>query len=143
MRIPRVGSIPTTTLEMRLSTSTRRSPTPQVMSPVPENQIHEIRSSGSIILRQLIQATNAVDITLPIEPITVTVTRPTATIARAEMEGREDTTTNLQGLDNTSDEDIGNLGSSHESNDEQVTEGYSDDVSVVEQVREEMRTYGL
>ena len=68
---------------------------------------------------------------LPIEPFTVTGTRPTATITRAEMEGRA-------GLDNTSDEDIVNLASSHESNDEQVTEGYSNDVSsVVEQVREE------
>ena len=43
-----------------------------------------------------------------------------------------------EGLDNTSDEDIVNLASSHESNNEQVTAGYSDDVSsVVEQVREE------
>ena len=42
------------------------------------------------------------------------------------------------GLDNTSDEDIVNLASSHKSNDEQVSERYSDDVSsVVEQVREE------
>ena len=76
--------------------------------------------------------------TCPIEPITVTGTRPTATITRTEMKGRADTTTNLHGLDNTSDEDIVNLASSHESNDEQVTEGYSDNVSrAVEQVREE------
>ena len=67
----------------------------------------------------------------PIEPFTITGTRHTATITRAEIEERV-------GLDNTSDEDIVNLASSHESNDEQVTEGYSDDVSsVVEQVREE------
>ena len=46
LRIPRVGSIPTTILEMRTSTHSSRSSIPQVMSPVPENQIHEIRSSG-------------------------------------------------------------------------------------------------
>ena len=33
------------------------------------------------------------------------------------------------GSDNTSDEDLVNLTISQESNDEQVTEGYSDDVS--------------
>ena len=99
---------------------------------------------GSIILGQPIQATTVVDMTLPIEPITVTGTRPTATITRAEMEGRADTTTNLQGLvrdqeenDNTSDEYIANLGSSHQSNVEQVTEQYLGDDSAVDQVREE------
>ena len=52
LRIPKVGSIPTTTLEIRLSAHTRRSPIPQVMSPVIENQSHEIRSSGSTMLGQ-------------------------------------------------------------------------------------------
>ena len=83
------------------------------------------------MLGQFIQATSVVDMAPPMEPFTITGTRPTATITRAEMEERA-------GLDNTSDKDIVNLASSHKSNDEQVTEGYSDDVnSVVEQVREE------
>ena len=86
LRIPRAGSIPTTTLEMRTSTHTSRSPIPQVISPVPENEIHEIRSSGSIILGQPFQATTVVDMTLLIEPIIATGTRPTATITRAEVE---------------------------------------------------------
>ena len=83
--------------------------------------------------RQSIQTTSIVDMAPPIEPFIVTGTRPTATITWPEMEERAGL-----GLDNTSDEDIVNLASSQESNDEQVTEGYSDDVSsVVEQVREE------
>ena len=133
LRIPRVGSIPTTTLEMRMSAHTRRSPIPQEMSQVTENQRHGIRLNGSIVLGQSTQTTSIVDMAPPIEPYTVTGTRPTATITRAEMEERAGL-----GLDNTSDEDIVNLASSQESSDEQVTEGYSDDVSsVVEQVRNE------
>ena len=88
LRIPRVGSIPTTTLEMRLSAHTRRSPIPQVMSPVTENQRHEIRLSGSTVLGQCIQATSIVDMAPPIESFTITGTRSTATITRAEMEER-------------------------------------------------------
>ena len=136
LRIPRVGSIPTTTPEMRISTGSQTHASRYTS--------HEIRSSGSVFLGQPTQATTFVDMTPPIEPITAIRTRPTATITRAEMEGRADTLTNLQGLvrdqeqnDNTSDEDTVNLGSSHESNDEQVTEEYSDDVSTVDQVREE------
>ena len=78
LRIPRVGSIPTT-----------------------------------IYLGQSTQTTSIVDMAPPIEPYTVTGTRPTATIIRAEMEERAGL-----GLDNTSDEDIVNLASSQESNDE-------------------------
>ena len=101
------------------------------MSPVTENQSHKIRSSRSTMLGQPTQATSVVDMVLQVEPFTVIGTRPTATITRAEMEGRA-------GLDNTSNEDIVNLTGSHKSNDEQVTEGYSDVVSsVVEQVGEE------
>ena len=86
--IPRIGSIPTTTLEMRLSAHTRRSPIPQVRSPVTENQRHEIRSTGSTVLGQSIQTTSIVDMAPPIEPFTITGTRPTATITRAEIEER-------------------------------------------------------
>ena len=118
LRIPRVGSIPTTTLEMRMSAHTRRSPVPQVMSQVIENQRHGIRLNGSIVLGQSTQTASIVDMAPPIEPYTVTGTRPTATITRAEMEERVGL-----GSDNTSDEDIMNLASSQESNDEQVTEG--------------------
>ena len=49
LRIPGVGSIPTTTLETRMSAHTRRSPIPQVMSQVTENQRHEIRLNGSTV----------------------------------------------------------------------------------------------
>ena len=41
------------------------------MSPVMENQSHEIRSSGSTILGQPIQATTVVDMALPIEPFLI------------------------------------------------------------------------
>ena len=100
LRIPRVGSIPTTTLEMRMSAQTRRSPIPQVMSHGTENQRHGIRLNGSTVLGQSTQTTSIVDKVPPIEPYTVTRKRPTATITRAEMEERAGL-----GLDNTSDED--------------------------------------
>ena len=128
LRIPRVGSNPTATLEMRMSAQPRRSPVPQVMSHGTETPGHV-----STVLGQSTQTTSIVDMVLPIDPYTVTRTRPTATITRAKMEERKGL-----GLDNTSDKDIVNLTSSQESNDEQVTKGYSDDVtSGVEQVRED------
>ena len=133
LRISRVGSIPTTTLEMRMSAPTRRSPITQVMSHRTENQRYGIRLNGSAVMGQSTQTTSIVDMLPPIEPYTATRTRPTATITRAEMEERAGL-----GLDNTSDEDIVSLTCSQEYNDEQVTEGCSDDVSSgVEQVRED------
>ena len=124
LRIPRVGSMPTSTLEMRISAQTRRSPIP---SPVPQAMRPGTETSGHIstVLGQTTQPTSSiVDMVPSIEPYTATRIRSTATITRAEMENREGL-----GTDNTSDEDMVNLTSSQESNDEQVTEGYSDDVS--------------
>ena len=116
-----------------MSAQTRRSPVPQVISHRTETQRHGTRLNVSTVLGQSTQRTSIDDMMPPIEPYTVTRTRPTATITRAEMEERVGL-----GLDNTSDEDIVNLTSSQESNDEQVTEGYSDYVSSgVEQVRED------
>ena len=54
LRIQRVGSIPTTTLEKRLSAHLRRCPIPQVRSPATENQKHETGLSGSTVLGQSI-----------------------------------------------------------------------------------------
>ena len=72
LRIPRVGSIPTTTLEMRMSAQTRRSSIPRVMRHGSENQRHGIRLNGSTVLGQSTQITSIVDMVPPIEPYTVT-----------------------------------------------------------------------
>ena len=133
LRIPRVGSIPISTMERRISAQTRRFPTP---SPVSQAMRPGIETAGHIStdLGQTTQPTTSIVDRVPsIESYTATRTRSTATITRAEMENREG-----QGTDNTSDEDMVKLTSSQESNNEQVTEGYSDDVSSgVEQAREE------
>ena len=86
LRIPRVGSIPTSTLEMRMSAQTRRSPVPQAMSHGTETQRHGTRLNVTTVLGQSAQTTSIVGMVPPIEPYTVSRTRPTATITRAEME---------------------------------------------------------
>ena len=110
------------------------------MSSMPQGRIHgndHQRHGFRLNETELSTPTTSIDETVtPIEP---TRTRPTATITRAEMEEGAGL-----GSNNTSDEEIVNLISGQESNDEQVTEGYSDDASGgAEQVREEMRTCGI
>ena len=51
LRIPRAGSIPTTILEMRISTGSQAH-TSRPIFQYAESQTHELRSSGSIILEQ-------------------------------------------------------------------------------------------
>ena len=122
LRIPRVGSVPTSTLEMR-------------MSSMPQGRIHDHQRHGFRLTEtEQSTPTTSIDETVtPIEPSAVSRTMPTATITRADMEEGAGL-----GSNSTSDEEIINLTSGQESNDEQVTEGYSDDPSVgAEQIREE------
>ena len=146
LKIPRVGSIPNTTLKMRISPGSQAHTRRPVIQQA-ESQIHILRSSWSIILGQPTKVTNFVDRTFPLEPITVTRTRPTATITRVDREGRAGTTTIPQDLvryqghhGNIYDEDIGR--SNQESNDQHATEEYSNEDSPGIMSVRIMKTYG-
>ena len=82
---------------MRISTSSQAHTCRSIFQ-YAENQTHELSSSGSVILGQPTQVKSFVDRVFPLESITITRTRPTATITRADMEGRAGTPINPQDL---------------------------------------------